>query len=55
MKFLSKEINSLKSFVEENNLERKSAKWEITEDIKDIPFLQHQMRVDEKTYCKWHK
>jgi hypothetical protein len=39
MKFLSKEINSLKSFVEENNLERKSAKWEITEDIKDIPFL----------------
>jgi hypothetical protein len=33
MKFLSKEINSLKSFVEENNLERKSAKWEITEDV----------------------
>ena len=42
MKFLSKEINSLKSFVEENNLERKSAKWEITEDIKDIPFLGEQ-------------
>jgi DNA gyrase/topoisomerase IV subunit A len=36
MKFLSKEINSLKSFVEENNLERKSAKWEITEDIKRL-------------------
>ena len=42
MKFLSKEINSLKSFVEENNLERKSAKWEITEDIKDFPFLGEQ-------------
>lgn len=42
MKFLSKEINSLKRFVEENNLERKSAKWEITEDIKDFPFLGEQ-------------
>jgi hypothetical protein len=42
MKFLSKQINSLKSFVEENNLERKSAKWEITEDLKDIPFLGEQ-------------
>ena len=42
MKFLSKEINSLKSFVKENNLERKSAKWEITEDIKDFPFLGEQ-------------
>jgi hypothetical protein len=51
MKFLSKEINSLKSFVEENNLERKSAKWEITEDIKDFPFLGEQ----ELTYCKWRK
>jgi hypothetical protein len=42
MKFLSKQINSLKSFVEENNLERKSAKWEITEDLKDFPFLGEQ-------------
>jgi hypothetical protein len=42
MKFLSKEINSFKSFVEENNLERKSAKWEITEHIKDFPFLGEQ-------------
>ena len=42
MKFLSKEINSLKSFVEENNLERKSAKWEITEDLKEFPFLGEQ-------------
>ena len=42
MKFLSKEINSLKSFVEENNLGQKSAKWEITEDIKDFPFLGEQ-------------
>jgi hypothetical protein len=42
MKFLSKEINSLKSFVEEYNLERKSAKWEITEDIKDFTFLGEQ-------------
>jgi hypothetical protein len=42
MKFLSKEINFLKSFVEENNLERKSAKWEKTEDIKDFPFLDEQ-------------
>jgi hypothetical protein len=25
-----------------NNLERKSAKWEITEDIKDFPFLGEQ-------------
>jgi hypothetical protein len=40
MKFLSKEINSFKSFVEENNLERKSAKWEITEDIKDIIIME---------------
>ena len=28
--------------MEENNLERKSAKWEKTEDIKDFPFLDEQ-------------
>jgi hypothetical protein len=49
MKLLSKQINSLKSFVEENNLERKSAKWEITEDIKDFPFLgEQELRKQDK-------
>ena len=42
MKFLSMQIDSLKVFVEENNLERRSAKWQITEDLDNFPKLDEE-------------
>ena len=42
MKFLSMQINSLEVFVEENNLERRSAKWQITEDLNNFPKLDEE-------------
>ena len=39
MKHLSNQVNSLQKFIEENNLERKSAKWEVADSLDEFPYL----------------
>jgi hypothetical protein len=50
MKFLSKEINSLKSFVEENNLERKSAWIHRIYCLEDMCLLCILTRISPGSY-----